>query len=310
MGTPPGPVAAHNSLRMQTTGRIAAISVGVGIAVLGLKMIAWLITGSVALYSDALESIVNVAGSVAALAAIAYSARPADANHPYGHHKAEYLSVVLEGVLIIIAALSILREAYFSFLDPRMLEAPVEGLLVNALASAINGAWCWFLITEGRKRRSPALVADGRHLFTDVVTSVGVLFGLVLAVATGIPLLDPLLAALVAVNILWSGWRLIRESLGGLMDEAVPAQMLDEIRSIISANAEGAIEAHDVRTRNAGRAMFVDFHLVVPGTMAVSESHAICDRIERALKTEVPDAMITIHVEPEDKAKHQGVVVV
>ncbi len=310
MGTPPGPVAAHNSLRMQTTGRIAAISVGVGVAVLALKTIAWLITGSVALYSDALESIVNVAGSVAALAAIAYSARPADANHPYGHHKAEYLSVVLEGVLIIIAALSILREAYFSFLDPRMLEAPVEGLLVNALASAINGAWCWFLITEGRKRRSPALVADGRHLFTDVVTSVGVLFGLVLAVATGIPLLDPLLAALVAVNILWSGWRLIRESLGGLMDEAVPAQMLDEIRSIISANAEGAIEAHDVRTRNAGRAMFVDFHLVVPGTMAVSESHAICDRIEKALKAEVPDAMITIHVEPEDKAKHQGVVVV
>lgn len=300
----------HADLRMQSTGRIAAISVGVGIAVLGLKMIAWLITGSVALYSDALESIVNVAGSVAALAAIAYSARPADANHPYGHHKAEYLSVVLEGVLIIIAALSILREAYFSFLDPRMLEAPVEGLLVNALASAINGAWCWFLITEGRKRRSPALVADGRHLFTDVVTSVGVLFGLILAVATGIPLLDPLLAALVAVNILWSGWRLIRESLGGLMDEAVPAQMLDEIRSIISANAEGAIEAHDVRTRNAGRAMFVDFHLVVPGTMAVSESHAICDRIEKALKTEVPDAMITIHVEPEDKAKHQGVVVV
>ena len=174
----------------------------------------------------------------------------------------------------------------------------------------INAAWCWFLITEGRKRRSPALVADGRHLLTDVVTSAGVLVGLVLAVLTGIPLLDPLLAALVAVNILWSGWRLIRELLGGLMDEAVPPEALEEIRRIISANADGAIEAHDVRTRNAGRAMFIDFHLVVPGTMAVSESHAICDRIERALKTDMPDAMITIHVEPEDKAKHQGVVVI
>ncbi len=302
-------MSGHADLRLHSTGRIAAVSVVVGVAVLALKFVAWRLTGSVALYSDALESIVNVAGSAAALAAITYSARPADANHPYGHHKAEYLSVVLEGVLIIIAAVSILREAYFAFLAPRMLEAPVEGLLVNGLASVINGGWCWFLISEGRKRRSPALVADGRHLLTDVVTSAGVLVGLILAVVTGIPLLDPLLAALVALNILWSGWRLIRELLGGLMDEAVSAEMLEEIRRIISANAEGAIEAHDVRTRNAGRAMFIDFHLVVPGTMPVSESHAICDRIEKALKTEVPDAMITIHVEPEDKAKHQGVVV-
>jgi cation diffusion facilitator family transporter len=302
-------VAVARDPRSARIGTLAAISVGIGLVVLALKLGAWLLTGSVALFSDALESIVNVAASTAALIAIRFSARPADANHPYGHQKAEYFSVVLEGVLIIVAAIAILREAYLAFLSSRMFEAPVEGLIVSGLASVINGGWCWFLITEGRKRRSPALVADGKHLLADVVTSGGVIAGLVLAYLTAIPEFDPLLAAVVSLNILWAGWRLIRESLGGLMDEAVPADTLDEIREIISTNAEGAIEAHDLRTRNAGRATFIDFHLVVGGSMPVSEAHAICDRIERALRAKVGDAMITIHVEPEDKAKHHGVLV-
>lgn len=288
---------------------IAAGSIAVGIAVLALKAAAYVVTGSVALYSDALESIVNVAASAAALMAILYSARPADANHPYGHHKAEYLSVVIEGVLIIVAALAILREAYYAFQAPRMLDAPVTGLAINGLASLLNAGWSWFLISEGRRRRSPALVADGKHLLTDVITSAGVILGLVLAVLTGIPVLDPLLAAVVAVNILWSGWGLIREFLGGLLDEAVSADTLDRIRQAISVNATGALEAHDLRTRNAGRVTFIDFHLVVPGSMPVSEAHGICDQIEAALKADVPDAMITIHVEPEEKAKHHGVLV-
>lgn len=294
---------------LASTGAIAAASVAVGIVVLGLKFAAYWLTGSVALYSDALESIVNVAASAAALWAIQVSAKPADANHPYGHHKAEYFSVVLEGVLIIVAALSILREAYLAFQAPRMFDAPVAGLGINGIASVINGVWCVFLIRTGRARRSPALIADGRHLLTDVITSVGVLVGLVLAVLTGIPVLDPLLAALVAVNILWSGWRLILESLGGLMDEAVAPGILERIRQVISENAAGAIEAHDVRTRHAGRMTFIDFHLVVPGGMSVTDAHAICDRIEKALRAEVSDAMITIHVEPEEKAKHHGVLV-
>ena len=291
------------------TGKIAAISVAVGIVVLGLKYVAYHVTGSVALYSDALESIVNVAASIAALIAIRYSARPADANHPWGHHKAEYLSVVLEGVLIIVAAFSILREAYGAFLAPRMFEAPVEGLLLNGFATAINGGWCWYLITEGKKRRSPALAADGRHLLTDVVTSVGVWVGLMLAVLTGIAWLDPLFASFVAINILWSGWRLIRESIGGLMDEAVPGEIIAGIQKVIADSATGAIQAHDIRTRSAGRVTFIDFHLVVPGATTVSVAHEICDRIELALKKEVPDAMITIHVEPEEKAEAQGIVI-
>ena len=293
-----------------STSGLALTSVGVGILVLALKFWAWHLTGSVALWSDALESFVNVATAIAALVAIRYSALPADTNHPFGHAKAEYFSVVLEGVLIIFAALSILSSAWVGFQHPHALEQPVEGLAVNLFASAVNGIWAWVLVTVGRKRRSMALAADGVHLFTDVATSAGVFVGLVLVVLTGWVVLDPLLAALVAVNILWQGWKLIRVSVGGLMDEAVAPETLDHICAVIKENAAGAIEAHDVRTRRGGRMTFIEFHLVVPGAMPVSESHAICDRIEKALRRTVPDVHIAIHVEPEEKAKHTGAVVV
>jgi cation diffusion facilitator family transporter len=292
------------------TNTLAAFGVGVGVLVLALKFLAWYLTGSVALYSDALESLVNVATAIATLAAVYYGALPADANHPYGHGKAEYFSVVLEGVLIIIAAISILRAAYDGFMAPRAIAQPGLGLGVTVVATLINAGWGYILVREGRQRHSPALTADGVHLFTDVATSIGVLAGLLLAIWTGYYRLDSILAALVGVNILWAGWRVIRVSIGGLMDEAVPPEMLERIRTLISGNADGAIEAHDLRTRRAGHATFIEFHLVVPGTMPVSQSHDICDRIERALKAEVANATITIHVEPEEKAKHTGVVVV
>lgn len=294
---------------MTTVMRLAVGSIVVGLTVLALKFAAFWLTGSVALYSDALESIVNVAAAVAALVAIRLSAKPADRNHPYGHHKAEYFSAVIEGVLIIVAALSIARAAYLAIVEPHDPAFTAEGLAINALASVINGAWAAVLIRQGRARRSPALSADGRHLLTDVISSVGVLAGVILAAATGYLLLDPILALLVAVNILWSGWQLVKSSVGGLMDEAVAPEALEAIREIISRNADGALEAHDLRTRQAGRVTFIDFHLVVPGELSVLEAHAICDRIEAALRAEVGEATITIHVEPEDKAKHTGVLV-
>lgn len=287
----------------------AAVSIAVGVAVLGLKYLAYHLTGSVALLSDAIESIVNVLTAIAALIAIRFAAQPADKDHPYGHHKAEYVSAVIEGVLIVVAAIAILRAAWGAYQVPRMIEAPWLGLAVNGVATLINALWCAILIRQGRKYHSPALAADGYHLLTDVVSSLGVLAGLVLAVYTGIRILDPLLAALVALNILWSGWRLMRESAGGLLDEAIPEEMLNRIRTAISANADGAIEAHDIRTRQAGPMTFVDFHLVVKGSMSVTEAHDICDRLERAIKAEVHDALISIHVEPDDKAKHSGIVV-
>jgi divalent metal cation (Fe/Co/Zn/Cd) transporter len=230
---------------MTKTIKLAVGSIVVGGIVLGLKFVAYWITGSIALYSDALESTVSVTTAIAALLAVRLSARPADANQPYGHHKAEYFSAVLEGVLIVVAAVLILREAYQGLLHPRTLDAPLQGPLVNGLASVVNGVWCRVPITQGRRHRSPALVADGRHLLSDV----------------------------------------------------------------ISSEAEGALEAHDLPTRHAGRATFIDFHLVVPAMMTVSDAHDICDRIEQVLKQEIEGALITIHVEPENKAKHSGIVV-
>ena len=295
--------------RQSSAARLAAGSVAVAVAVLALKAMAWWVTGSVALYADALESIVNVAAALAALVAVRLSALPADANHPYGHSKAEYFSAVLEGALIIVAALLILHEAWGAFQAPRAPEQAGIGLAVAAVASGINAAWALFLGRRGKALRSPALMADARHLWADVVTSAGVLVGVGLVTLTGLLWLDPLLAALTAVNIIFSGWRLLRESVGGLMDEAVPPATMERIRGIVAEQASGAIEAHDLRSRHAGRHTFLEFHLVVPGDMRVSESHEICDRIEAALKAELEDAIITIHVEPEAKAKQQGVPV-
>lgn len=294
---------------MNRATRLAAGSVFVALAVLGLKAVAWWLTGSVALLADALESVVNVAAALAALAAVSFSAAPPDANHPYGHAKAEYFSAVLEGALIIVAALLILNEAWGALSAPHMPQVPVVGLAVSIGATSINAAWGLLLKREGRRLRSPALVADARHLFSDVVTSVGVVVGVGAVAATGILWLDPLLAALTAVNILYSGGRLLRESVGGLMDEAVEPSLLARIRTLMSQEAQGALEMHDLRTRHAGRITFVEFHMVVPGDMTVSHAHEICDRIEGALKAELGSAVITIHVEPEVKAKHQGVLV-
>jgi cation diffusion facilitator family transporter len=291
---------------MKKVIKLAFAGIGIGVLVLALKYTAYLFTGSVAFYSDALESIVNVATAVTAFIAIRVSARPPDANHPYGHHKAEYISAVVEGVLIVIAAIAILQKAYFGFIAPRPIEAPTMGLLFNGVATAVNGLWCAVLFRAGRRNRSPALLADARHLLTDVATSVGVFIGVALVTLTGWLILDPLMAVVVAFNILWWGWVLVRQSIGGLMDEAVPEDELEKIRQAISTGAQGAIEAHDLRTRHAARATFVQFHLVVPGEMSVAESHAICDRIEEAIKSDVPDAVVTIHVEPEHKAKHPG----
>jgi len=289
--------------------RLAAASIAVGIAVLALKAVAWRLTGSAALYSDALESVVNVAASAVAWWTLVVAARPADANHPYGHDKAEFFSAVIEGVLIVVAALLILQHAWVTFRAPTLSAAPWAGLVLNALATMMNGAWAAVLLRRGRQLRSPALLGDGRHLFADVITSTGVVAGVALAALTGILVLDPLLAAATAVHILWSGVRMVRESLSGLMDEAPNGEIMERIRNLVSTHAEGALEAHDLRTRHAGRLTFLEFHLVVPGTMRVDEAHAICDRIEAALKAEMEGLVITIHVEPEAKAKHQGVLV-
>jgi cation diffusion facilitator family transporter len=287
-------------------GLVAGAGISVAVAVMVLKYCAYLWTGSVALYSDALESVVNVLTAVAALAAIIVSAQPADRNHPFGHHKAEYLSAVLEGALITVAALLILREVYLAFVGEHVLEATGVGLTFTVVATVLNGMWSWYLVTRGRALRSPALVADGWHLFTDVLTSLGVMAGLVLSVLTGFTTLDLLLALAVAGYILWSGYRIVVASMGGLMDEAVNADIEVRIHEAIRKSGGGALQAHDIRARQAGRATFIEFHLVVPAMMTVLESHDICDRLEEALESEIEGSDVVIHVEPEHKVKSGG----
>jgi cation diffusion facilitator family transporter len=282
----------------------ARLSLVVALLVLGLKAFAYLLTGSVALLSDALESLVNVAAALLALLAIRFAQRPPDETHPFGHSKAEYFSAVLEGVLVVLAAFLIAKESIPRLLHPRPLGDLGPGLLVSLLASLINGLLAWHLLRQGRRLRSPALTADGYHVLSDVLTSVGVLAGVSLAWATGLWVLDPLLALLVAGDILLMGFRLVRQSVGGLMDEGLSPAEVSRIRKTIAEALGGrALEVHDLKTRKAGNRAFLEFHLVVPGSMTVEEAHRLCDELERALEESFPGLAVTIHVEPESERK-------
>ncbi|MCW2286539.1 cation diffusion facilitator family transporter [Rhodoblastus acidophilus] len=288
---------------MPLSRKIALGNLAISLIVLLIKGFAWHMTGSVALFSDALESVINVVTAIAAIAAIRYAAEPADEKHPYGHHKAEYLSAVVVGVLIVLAGVTILHEAYNSLLAPKPIDAPLLGVGISSIATALNAVWSAVLIRQGRKHYSPALVADGKHLFADVVTSGGVVVGVGLVIVTGIHVLDAVIAGLVALHVLWSGWEVFKENSGSLLDETAPEDQLVAIRKVLADHAQDAIEFHDLRTRYAGKVTFIDLHLVVPGDMTVARSHEICDRIEAALTEALLEAVVTIHVEPHDKAE-------
>ncbi|MEZ4407293.1 MAG: cation diffusion facilitator family transporter [Polyangiales bacterium] len=283
--------------------RLARWSLVGGVAVLALKTVAWRATDSVALLSDALESTVNVAAAAVMFAAVRVARRPADRDHPYGHGKAEYLSAALEGLLIAVAAVLDVLAAVDRLRHPRALESVGVGLLVSVLATAINGALAWRLIVEGKRHRSPALAADGRHLVADVVTSAGVLVGVALAWVTRVWWLDPALACLVAVNILWMGWKLVRRSVGGLMDEVLDVDEVVEARAVATraATEGGAVGVRGFRLRRAGAAGHCDLTLVVPGSMAVRDAHAIADRVEDALRGWDALLDVVVHVEPDEK---------
>lgn len=295
---------------MRAPFRLATGSVAIGILALSLKAEAWNVSGSAALYSDALESLVNVFAALMVLLALRAAAKPADPEHPYGHAKAELLSAVAEGGMIIFAAVLILERAGHTILAPRLPEAPWLGLGLNAAGGAVNAVWALVLGRSGATKRFPALAADQAHLIADAITTIGIIAGLSLAVLANIPILDPLIAIAIAIQIAWMGTRTVLRSLSLLLDRAPPPDMVARIRNLVSLHAVGAIEAHDMRIRQAGHSSFLEFHLVVPSEMSVAESHAICDRVEAALKQEMPGVVITIHVEPDHKAKHEGIMVV
>jgi cation diffusion facilitator family transporter len=282
--------------------RAARLSVLTSVLVLALKIVAWRVTHSIALGSDALESIVNVVAAVAMWGAVRVAQRPPDEDHPFGHGKVEYLSAVLEGMLVLAAAVAIVHEAWPRLWHPVAAESFGAGVTWSLVATLCNAALGTFLVRTGRHNRSPALEADGRHVLTDVVTSVGVLIGFVAAKITGYWILDGILACIVASLILVSGWNVVRRSVGGLMDETVNLREATELRELISqiATQGGALEVHAFRVRNAGARSFCDVHMVVPGEMTVEVAHTLCDEVEAVVAKQHPYVDITIHVEPPE----------
>lgn len=294
-------VASGSQGQRSSLTRFAWLSIGTALATMALKAVAYLLTGSVGLLSDAIESSVNLVAAVVALVALRIAARPADETHHWGHGKAEYFSAGVEGLMIFAAAGAVLATAVPRLLHPRPLESVGVGLVVSAVAGAANLAMARVLLRAGRAHRSITLTADGKHLMTDVWTSAGVIVGVGLVAVTGWQRLDPLVAAVVGVNILVAGYTLIRNSTSGLMDAALPAADLAAVEAVLARHrAEGEVAFHAVRTRASGQHRFVLFHLLVPGDWSVREGHDLAERIEREICAALPGTSVTAHIEPID----------
>jgi cation diffusion facilitator family transporter len=287
-------------VRTTNLTRYAWLSVATAIATIALKTIAYLVTGSVGLLSDAIESIVNLVGAVMALSMLTVAARPADEEHSYGHSKAEYFSSGVEGTLILIAALSIGVAAGRRLLAPQSLEQVGAGLAVSVAASLVNLAVAVVLLRAGRQHHSITLEANAQHLFTDVWTSAGVIVGVVAVVATGWLRLDPIVALLVAANILWTGTRIVRKSILGLMDTALPAGELAAVKAALDSHLNDGIEYHALRTRQSGARRFVSFHVLVPGDWTVHRGHELLEDVEARIRAAVPNVTVFTHLESLD----------
>jgi cation diffusion facilitator family transporter len=287
--------------------RYAWLSVAAALATIGLKALAWWLTGSVGLLSDALESIVNLAAALLALSMLRLAAAPPDEDHPYGFSKAEYFAAGIEGALIVLAAAGILASAIPRLIEPRALEAPVLGLALSVAASAINLGVGLVLIRVGRREDSITLEADGQHLITDVWTSLGVILGVAAVFLTGWLRLDPLVALAVALHIVWTGVGLMRRSWRGLLDAAISVQDSGEVTKLFAEYSRRyGVTFHALRTRQAGARRFISFHLLVPDAWSVAQAHQLSEEIESRIRALVPNAAVFTHIEPiSDPASYE-----
>jgi cation diffusion facilitator family transporter len=281
--------------------RYAWLSIGAALATIGLKTGAYFLTNSVGLLSDAIESFVNLAGAIMALIMLTIAARPADEDHVYGHSKAEYFASVTEGILILAAAIGILSAAIGRLIDPRPLEQLVIGLTVSIIASLINFFVARIILNAGRASRSITLEADAHHLMTDVWTSVGVIGGVAIGGFTGWNILDPIVAILVALNIIWTGFQLVRRSVSGLMDEALPESDQEKIRDVMTKYRDKGMDFHALRTRQAAARGFMSVHILVPGDWTVHDAHHIAEDFESDVR-EALGGVVTVftHLEPAE----------
>jgi len=279
-------------------------SIAVAVLTIALKTLAWWITDSVGLLSDAMESFVNLASAVFALVMVTIARRPADEDHPYGHHKAEYFSSAFEGLLIMVAALAIIWTAVQRILHPQPLDQLGWGLALSVLSSAINAALAWAMLQSGRKHRSIALEGDARHLITDVWTSAGVVVGITLVALTGWQWLDPVVAIGVALNILREGGALMWKSSQGLMDEALEPEVLEEIEKTLAGFKHNTIRFDHISTRRSGQRRFVDLHMHMPSSWSLGRAAALRGSVEQALMSAVPGLRATIQLLPSDVEAH------
>ena len=280
--------------------RFAWLSIAAAAVTILLKTLAWRITGSVGLLSDAAESLVNLVAAIIALVALKVSIRPPDKNHHFGHSKAEYFSAGAEGMMIFIAAAVIMYTAVQRFIHPRPIEDVGIGLLVSVLASVVNGLVAWVLLKNGRQRRSMTLIADGKHLLTDVWTSVGVLVGVGLVWLTGWQRLDPIVAFAVGVNILVTGAKLVGQSGTALLDVSLPKEDNEAIRDFLDAHSNDHVKFHAVRTREAGYRRFLEFHMLVPGSWTVKQGHDAMEDLIDEILDEWPEMRVSGHLEPSE----------
>ncbi|MCI0377807.1 MAG: cation diffusion facilitator family transporter [Gemmataceae bacterium] len=274
------------------------LSILAAVVTLAMKSGAYWLTGSVGLLSDAMESVVNLMAALTAFFSLWFASRPVDESHTYGHEKIEYFSSGLEGTLIVVAAFSIGYYAVRRLIHPERLEALGLGTAIALAASGVNFAVACVLLRVGRKHRSIVLEADGQHLMTDVWTSVAVVAGLALVTVTGWEVLDPVIALLVAANILWMAWGLLRRSFDGLMDHALPAEEQALMRAAIEKTLVAGVTYHALRTRQAGARRFADFHLLVPGRWSVQKAHDLTGRVEEAVRNALPGIEVQVHIEP------------
>lgn len=283
--------------------RFAWLAIAGAIITISLKTVAYFFTGSVGLLSDALESVVNLVAAVIALITLWVAHKPPDENHLYGHTKAEYFSSIIEGILIILAAIIIGFTAVDRLLHPKAIEQVSIGLIVSVAASIVNLAIAWQLLKAGKKYHSITLEADAHHLLTDVWTSVGVILGVGIVAVTGIMILDPIVALLVAVNIVYTGYQLIKRSALGFMDTAISPDESSKIQFILDKHTSKYIQYHGLRTRQSGRRRFVSFHLLVPGEWSVQKGHDLAEIAERDIRELIPYVTVSIHTEPIDDKK-------
>lgn len=296
--------------RLDAPQSTALLTILVGIATISLKFSAYLWTRSAAFYADAFESLLNVFTASIAFAAISYARLPPDDTHQYGHHKVEDLSSILQGIAITFMGGCILYSSYKAVVNPENIVFSYFGIIMSLVSTTINALWWAFLYAKSKQTRSPALHAEAQHLRLDCLLSMSIFIGAVVALTYNLTLFDALICALVALYIVFSGLNVLVEALSALLDRSANAHTLKVIRDLIATNGEGAIEAHDLKTRRHGQKLFIEFHLVVPDAMSVQSAHDICDRIEDALIKRLDYVEVNIHIEPSVHAKQVGLPIV